>query len=120
MSAESVINTGAQVSPENIALGGQIDRHKHRLLMEGGEAREEASTLRCWEGGQGTAQGSGGSGQCELPMSGLCQDRVRNPGYLLPATPEPDSPLCPQSSAALQQPQSEREQTGCLDTRPVL
>ena len=116
MSAESVINTGAQVSPENITLGGQIDRHKHRLLMEGGEA----STLRCWEGGQGKAQGSGGSGQCELPMSGLCQDCVRNTGYLLPATPEPDSPLCPQSSAALQQPQSEREQMGCLDTRPLL
>ena len=57
-SAESIINTRAQVSPENIALGGKSDRHEYRPLTEGGEV--QASTLRCWEGGQGRALGPGG------------------------------------------------------------
>lgn len=34
-SAESIISTEAQVSLENIALGGRIDRHERRPLQEG-------------------------------------------------------------------------------------
>lgn len=111
MSAENIVNTGAQVSPENIAL--MANRQTQTRTAHGrAEAREEAR-VHSEMLGRGSGRGSGAWGVRPVPGS-------REKPRLLPATSEPDSSLCPQSSAALQQPPSQQEQTGCLATRPPL
>ena len=102
MSAETIINTRAQVSPENIALGGQIDRHKHGLLTDRGEAREEAR-VQSEMLGRGSGKGSGAWGVRPVPAAnvrpllGSCEKpRVLAPCHLQARlSPLPPELCCP-------------------------